>query len=202
MLHNQDTNEEFQGKNFHMRPMTRFERNWRVLAWQRWPQLPWPERLERLGLPLEDLTSPTPHPETVQRIEGRFHAEHLQHVDLLTEQNIDILAQNLRYLLGNAPHGTLGRLARRLGVSLSTVSRWAAGETHPRETHLRVLHSELHLDADLDLTTTPLFLWEAAFTHEARVQQIHRWVDTLPAPTLQVLYPALERLLRETPDAL
>lgn len=182
--------------------ISRFEYNWRILAWQRWPNLPWTERIERLGFSIDQLTAQPPDPEIVRLIEGRFHAEHLQHADLLTDQKIDILRENLRFLLGQAPHGTLGRLARRLGVSLSTVSRWAAGETHPREMHLRVLHSEFHLDANLDLSTTPLFLWEAAFTHDARVREVHRWVDSLPATTLQALYPALERLLRETPDAL
>lgn len=185
-----------------MRPMSRFEQNWRVLAWQRWPRLSWAERLSRMGLPLAELVAQHPDPEIVLRVEGRFGAEHLQHVDLLADQHIDVLAENLRYLLGRAPHGTLGRLARRLEVSVSTMSRWAAGETHPRAAHLRLLHSELHLDADLDLTTTPLFLWETAFTHEARVRQIHQWVDTLPPAQLQILYPALERLLREPQDAL
>lgn len=185
-----------------MHRVSRFERNWRVLAWRRWPGLSWPERLSRMGLPLAELCAPSPDAEVVLQIEGRFEAEHLQHVDLLADLNIDILAENLRFLLGSAPHGTLGRLARRFGVSLSTMSRWAAGETHPRPGHLRLLHTELHLDADLDLTTAPLFLWESAFTHEARVRQVHQWVDVLPPATLQELYPALERLLGEKQGAL
>jgi hypothetical protein len=173
-----------------VRGMTQFELNWRYLAWRRWPDLTWPQRLARLGKPLRDLTADPPAVNLVAEIEGRFEAEHLEHTNMLAGEDLDFLRENLRHLLGQAPYGTHGTLARQMGVSLNTVSR-------PRPDHLRNLCALLHLPPDLDLYATPLFLTDAPSTHVARLEQVKGWMDGLRPTALQALYPALERLLKE-----
>lgn len=180
-----------------MREMTQFELNWRYLAWRRWPDLTWSQRLARLGKPLRDLTANPPAAKLVAEIEGRFEVEYLEHINVLAEEDLDFLRENLRHLLGQAPYGTHGTLARQIGVSLNTVSRWASGENRPRPEHLRTLCALLYLPPNLDLYATPLFLTDAPSTHSARLEQVKGWVNGLDPAALQVLYPALERLLKE-----
>lgn len=183
----------------HEDQMTTFEVNVRLLAWERWPGLDWPTRLKLLGCPLGDLSADPPSPTLVREMEARFGLTGLRHADLLSERDVDVLRANLEHLLAKERYGSFRTIARQIGVSTATVSRWAAGTHTPHQPHLQALGRALSLQRDTDLHTSLLFLTDHPCTHEERRLNVLRWVNAAKPADLEALFPALDRLLGTRP---
>jgi transcriptional regulator with XRE-family HTH domain len=105
-----------------------------------------------------------------------------------------ILRQNIGRLLGNSGAATKGELAKRLGVSAATLSRWISGQQQPDTRARRAIASLFGLRSSEDLEHTPLFLSYMPVTHAERVAWIQSHVVDMSWRELDELFPALRRL--------
>jgi transcriptional regulator with XRE-family HTH domain len=121
--------------------------------------------------------------------------EDLQFGDLLVESNINIWQENVLYLLSTLKHGSHGQLAEALGVTPGTISKWKKRDYLPEKTHLSKLCEVFELRST-DLLKEPLFLSPMPADIVGRRQWLYEQIQSLDGSTLQLLFPALERLLR------
>jgi transcriptional regulator with XRE-family HTH domain len=105
-----------------------------------------------------------------------------------------ILRENLRRLIGNSGVETKGELAKLLGVSAATLSRWISGHQEPDTRARRAIVSLFGLRSDEELEQTPLFLSYTPVTHAERVAWIQSRVVQMPWHELRELFPAFRRL--------
>jgi len=124
-------------------------------------------------------------------------AADLRFADLLGESQLNVLAENLRYLLESCPRGGKKQLAEALQVTPTTVSRWLSKATGVSSGQLKKLNQYFGLSGQTDLRRYPLFL----DAEPAAVSQRRKWALTqlegLPDDAFQALYPALKRLLED-----
>ena len=124
-------------------------------------------------------------------------AAELRFSDLLGESQLNVLAENLRYLLESYPRGGKKQLAEALQVTPTTVSRWLSKETGVSSGQLNKLNQYFGLPVRTDLRSYPLFL----DAEPAAVSQRRKWalaqLEGLPDDAFQSLYPALKRLLED-----
>ena len=105
-----------------------------------------------------------------------------------------ILRENLRRLLGNSGSGTKGELAKLLGVSAATLSRWISGHQEPDTRARRAIASLFGLRGIEDLEQAAVFLSYTPVTHAERVAWIQSRVVDMPWSQLKEMFPALRRL--------
>lgn len=115
----------------------------------------------------------------------------------LADDGVDILLENLRYLFNALPQGGKQAAAVALGVQPGTVSRWLQGSEAPPAARLDRIRRYFMLPETTDLRRDPLFLHAEPVTVQERREELHRLVDRLSATTLDGLFVALRRLLRE-----
>lgn len=124
-------------------------------------------------------------------------AAEFRFADLLGESQLNVLAENLRYLLESCPRGGKKQLAEALKVTPTTVSRWLSKATGISSGQLNKLNQYFGLSAQTDLRSYPLFL----DVEPAAVSQRRKWalaqLEGLPDDAFQSLYPALKRLLED-----
>lgn len=121
--------------------------------------------------------------------------EDLQYQDLLSK--VDILKENLAYLIGGPPRGKKKELAEYLQVRPGTLSRWLSGKQRPTPKYLRQIQAYFGIPSELDLTTRPLFLCLSPVGEVKQREWLHHQINQLDAKILQEIFPALERLFRE-----
>jgi len=122
--------------------------------------------------------------------------EDLQFADLLADSGLNIWQENVLYLLSTLQRGENGELAEALGVAPGTLSKWKKREHVPEKTHQAKLRQifELH---SVDLDTEPLFLSLTPTDLVGRRRWLCDRIQAIDGKTLQLLFPALERLLSE-----
>ena len=117
--------------------------------------------------------------------------------DLLEKHDGDILVENIRHLINSLPHGQKKEIAAKLGVDVTTVSRWIGGAQHPTKKKLEEIGKYFGLPPGTDLDSEPIFLW----TEPISESQIKSWIaDTIQradGKTLREIFPALRRLLKK-----
>ena len=59
-----------------------------------------------------------------------------------------LFSGNLRFILRNGPIGS-GELAKRLGVSTATISKYTLGRLHPSEERIQQIADALGVDVDV-----------------------------------------------------
>ena len=149
-----------------------------------------PERAARL------LLAQPPSPEelyALARQTGRTE-EDLAYEDLAA--GLDILRENLRFLLRSLPHGAKQDLASAAGVVPGTVSAWLKGKA-PSRSNQEAIRSYFRLPDRIDLTTDPLFLSPLPSSEHEHREWLRQRIDALDGETLSALFPALQRMLRE-----
>ncbi|MFC3833399.1 helix-turn-helix domain-containing protein [Deinococcus rufus] len=184
--------------------MALLERNWRYLAWRRWPELDSGARTAALLASAETLTAPMLEaggPEVALEVARIFEvpAADLGRRDLLAElveedSDVVALANIMVALRQKAADGRLHDIARVIDVDVSTVSRWVTGVTSPKPGRFRALARALFLPTDYE--TTPYFLLDQPLIHAARVAELHHLLGLMTPETLRDLYPGLRVLLR------
>jgi len=110
---------------------------------------------------------------------------------------ISILEENLRYLVEAPKRGQKKVLAEHLAISQVTFSRWLAGKQQPARKYLAAIRKYFGLPASIDLENDPLFLELSPVGSYEQRAWLRQRVDELDDETLRVLFPALERLLRQ-----
>ncbi len=120
--------------------------------------------------------------------------EDLQFANLLADSGLNLWQENVLYLLSTLQRGENGELAEALGVTPGTLSKWKKREHVPEKTHQAKLRQifELH---SVDLDTEPLFLSPTPADLVGRRRWLCDRIQSIDGKTLQLLFPALERLL-------
>lgn len=125
-------------------------------------------------------------------------AEELQ-TERLWEGRVNVLRENLKYLTDKKQVGEkLSDIARGTGISSVTLSRWRSGTQEPEDRQLSKLARHFGLGADTNLRTDPMFLSLSPVGVLMRKEWLHRKVDELNDEALHELFPAFERLMKES----
>ena len=185
--------------------MSTFAQNLSFLLWQQeLPRQDWVAKVAELGKCSEAraerlLANGKPNLDELRLLAEGFGRteEELQFSNLLAESNVNIWQENVLYLLSTLKHGTNGRLAEALGVSAGTVSKWKKREHLPEKIHQQKLREIFELHAT-DLQEEPLFLSPTPVDTFGRRMWLCERIKEMDGKTLQSLFPALERLLKES----
>lgn len=117
--------------------------------------------------------------------------------DLIGKHGVDVLAENIRYLLNGLPHGQKKEFAATMGVDVTTVSRWISGDQRPSKKKLVAIGKYFGLPAEIELDSEAIFLWTEPITDEHIKNWITLKIRQVNGKTLRDIFPALRRLLKE-----
>ncbi len=127
----------------------------------------------------------------------RITPRQLREKDALEESDVDVLRENLRFLLGSLERGRKGEFARVVGVHPATVSSWLADRQRPERPGLTSICKYFGLAAGTDLRIEPVFLSYSPVGAAARKRWLRDRIERLAQERLNILFPALENLLRD-----
>lgn len=182
-------------------------RNIRYLLWkERIPPRSWPSSLQ-YRLPqtwsMEDIRRlldgcELPY-ERLQEVAAALNIadEELASGELVAEGGVNILTENLQFLIGSMEHGGKKQLASDLGVDPTTVSRWLGGRSVPPQRTLRQLSDRFGFPSTADLAADPIFLCARPVSMAEQRSWLHQRINDMSPEDLRELFPALERLLEE-----
>jgi len=186
--------------------MDRLKRNIRYLLWKEGTERKdWRSKLaEWLGCPLqraedllegegEDLTSK--EKKALEKATG-LAPEELSG-DLLEKHDGDVLVENIRHLIDGLPHGQKKEFAAKLGVDVTTVSRWLGGAQRPTRKKLEAIARYFGLPQGTDLDSDPIFLWTDPISESQIKSWITEKIQQMEGKTLREIFPVLRRLLKK-----
>lgn len=110
------------------------------------------ERSEKL------LTGEEPKPEEVEALKKQLRYFHYNWFENRLLSRGDILYRNIVFLINSLPYGEKGVLAKSIGVSSVTISRWLSGKQKPTPENIEALHIFFNLEKDANLIQMPIFL--------------------------------------------
>lgn len=181
-----------------------FSRNVRLLLWRKAPKnrqkwvaelALWARTTDERARALLLGESPPNDAEMTAIADATHHTDaDLSYSDLVEESKVDILAQNLTYLLDSLEHGKRQELAQNLHVHKGTVSRWGARTRRPSLPKLQKLAEHFGLSVG-KLQKEPLFLSIEPVTAVQKREWVCEQVRKVPEKELAELYPALRKLL-------
>lgn len=117
--------------------------------------------------------------------------------NLLEKQSADILVENIRHLIDGLPHGQKKEFAAKLGVDVTTVSRWIGGAQHPTKKKLEEIGKYFGLPPGTDLDSEAIFLWTEPISERQMKNWITETIQQTDGKTLREIFPALRRLLKQ-----
>jgi transcriptional regulator with XRE-family HTH domain len=112
----------------------------------------------------------------------------------------DLLMMNLKHLMKEIPRGSRKKMAKELGVTPESVSRWSTSQNPPSTNNMALLLKYFQLDSSLNLNETPYFLSLSPVGHFSQKRWLKERIDKISAPELSKLFPALEKLLGHNED--
>ena len=116
--------------------------------------------------------------------------------DLLAVHGVDVLTENIRHLIDTLPHGQKKKFAAKLGIDVTTVSRWLNGAQRPTRTKLKQICNYFGLPPETNLETEAVFLWTGPVGERQMKGWITERVEQLDGKTLREIFPALRKLLK------
>ena len=116
--------------------------------------------------------------------------------DLLEKHDREVLVENIRYLIDGLPHGQKKEFAAKLGVDVTTVSRWIAGAQRPTKKKLEEIGKYFGLPPGTNLYSEPIFLWTEPISESQMKSWITENIQKADEKTLREVFPALRRLLK------
>jgi transcriptional regulator with XRE-family HTH domain len=140
----------------------------------------------------EDLTSK--EKKALEKATGLAPEEHSG--DLLEKHDGDILVENIRHLIDGLPHGQKKEFAAKLGVDVTTVSRWIGGAQRPTKKKLEEIGKYFGLPPGTDLDSEPIFLWMEPISESQMKSWLMEQIQHIDGKTLREVFPALRRLLK------
>lgn len=181
-------------------------RNIRYLLWKEGVECKdWPSRLaEWMGCPLrraEDLLEG--HGETLTQKEKKAiaNAAGLAPEDhsgnLLEKHGVDILVENTRHLINGLPHGKKKEFAAKLGVDVTTVSRWISGAQRPTKKKVQEIGKYFGLPPETDLDSDAIFLWTEPISESQMKIWVMEKIQEMDQKAVREIFPALRRLLKQ-----
>jgi hypothetical protein len=184
--------------------MTQSSNNLRYLLWQqKVPQRTWAMEVAKwVGCDLQRaqalLSGERWESHELNALEDSqsIQSEEFQFSSLLDPEII--WPENVKHLLDQVKHGDLGKLAQHLGLQgQSTISKWKRKQSNPEKKYKQKLHDFFSLPNDIDLEQDAIFLMDQSIDVHARKAWLQLKIEQLNPKTLQQLFPALERLLRD-----
>jgi len=165
----------------------------------------WPSKLaEWVDCPLrraEDLLEGLGESLTLKEKKALANATRLSLEDLsgnlLEKHSVDILVENIRHLINGLPHGKKKEFAAKLGVDVTTVSRWIGGTQRPTKKKLEEIGKYFGLPPGTDLNSEPIFLWTEPISESQMKSWIIETTQKTDGKTLREIFPALRRLLKK-----
>lgn len=109
---------------------------------------------------------------------------------------VNVLAENIRFLVDSLPHGGQRELANAIEIDETTVSRWKTGAVRPTKARQDRLREYFQLPTGTDLTSDPLFLTLDPVGGFAKRAWVLKRVGEIEVRELEGLFPALWKLLR------
>lgn len=186
--------------------MDEFQKNIRYLLWKRGADhKDWQSKLaEWLGCSLERAEellegngeALTSKEKKALEKESRFAPEELSG-DLLNKLGEDILVENIRHLINGLPHGKKKEFAAKLGVDVTTVSRWIAGAQRPTKKKVEEIGRYFGLPRGTNLDSDAIFLWDEPISESQMKSWIAEQIQHVDGKTLREVFPALRRLLKK-----
>jgi len=180
--------------------------NIRYLLWKEGAdRKDWPSKLaERLGCTLqraEDLLEGEGEDLTLKEKRALEKATGLAPEDLsgdlLERHDGDILVENIRHLINGLPHGQKKEFAAKLGVDVTTVSRWIGGAQRPTKRKLEEIGKYFGLPPGTDLDSEAIFLWTEPVSEVQMKSWLMEQIQQIDGKTLREVFPALRRLLKK-----
>jgi len=117
--------------------------------------------------------------------------------DLLEKHDGDVLVENIRHLIDGLPHGQKKEFAAKLGVDVTTVSRWLGGAQRPTRKKLEAIARYFGLPQGTDLDSDPIFLWTDPISESQIKSWITEKIQQMEGKTLREIFPVLRRLLKK-----
>lgn len=117
-------------------------------------------------------------------------------MDLLEKNNFNVLAENIRHLVGTLPHGLKKQFASTLGVDATTISRWINHGQRPTKKKMDDICHYFGLSAGTNLETDPIFLRVDPISESQMRSWISEKINQVDGKTLREIFPALKRLLK------
>ncbi len=186
--------------------MDGLERNLRFLLWKKGEERKdWPSRLaDWLGCPRQRAEALLEgHGEAVTEKEKKAlaNATGLSFKDvagnLLEKHGVDIRVENIRHLINGLPHGQKKEFAAKLGVDVTTVSRWISGAQRPTKKKVEEIGGYFGLPPGTNLDSEPIFLWTEPISESQMKSWVAETIDQMDGKTLREIFPALRRLLKK-----
>ena len=115
--------------------------------------------------------------------------------DLLEKHGGDILVENIRHLIDGLPHGQKKEFAAKLGVDVTTVSRWIGGAQRPTKKKLEEIGKYFGLPPGTDLDSEAIFLWTEPISESQMKSWITERIQQMNGKTLREIFPAMRRLV-------
>ncbi len=116
--------------------------------------------------------------------------------DLLEKNSVNVLAENIRHLVGTLPHGQKKQFASTLGVDATTISRWINRGQRPTRKKMDDICQYFGLPAGTNLETEPIFLRLDPISESQMRSWISEKINQLDGKTLREIFPALKRLMK------
>ena len=116
--------------------------------------------------------------------------------DLLAVHGVDVLTENIRHLIDTLPHGQKKKFAAKLGIDVTTVSRWLNGAQRPTRTKLKQICNYFGLPPESNMEAEAVFLWTGPIGERQMKDWISERVEQLDGKTLREIFPALRKLLK------
>ena len=117
--------------------------------------------------------------------------------NLLEKYDGDILVENIRHLIDDLPHGQKKEFAAKLGVDVTTVSRWIGGAQRPTKKKLEEIGKYFGLPPGFNFDSEPIFLWTEPISESQMKSWITENIQKADGKTLREVFPALKRLLKK-----
>ena len=117
--------------------------------------------------------------------------------DLVENHVGNILVENIRHLINGLAHGQKKEFAAKLGVDVTTVSRWISGAQRPTKKKLEEISRYFGLPPGTDLHSEAVFLWTEPISESQMKNWITEKVNQVDGKTLREIFPALRRLLKK-----
>lgn len=115
------------------------------------------------------------------------------------EDRVNILSENLKFLTDKEQIGEkLVEIAKESGIGRVTLSRWKSGKHEPEDKKLAKLIRHFKLNPDTNLRTDPIFLSLSPVGELMRKEWLRKQIEHLDTETLHELFPAFERLLKDS----
>jgi transcriptional regulator with XRE-family HTH domain len=117
--------------------------------------------------------------------------------NMIETQGVDVFVENIRHLLNSLPHGQKKEFAGKLGVDVTTVSRWISGVQRPTKKKVEEIGKYFGLPPGIDLVSDEIFLWTEPISESQMRNWIIETIRQTEGKTLREIFPALRKLFKK-----